>query len=69
MLDKVGQQNGHPQQTNKVDSLHTGPSYYYVIIGLGVGWVQKMAIFAYYQYIVGRLILRLRLDNTVPTSW
>ena len=24
MLDKVGQQNGHPQQTNKIDSLHTG---------------------------------------------
>ena len=52
MLDKVGQQNGHPQQTNKIDSLHTtGPLKYYVIIGVGVEWVQKMAIFAYYQYI------------------
>ena len=31
------------------------PFKYYVIIGLG-GWVQKMAIFAYYQYIEGGLV-------------
>ena len=50
MLDKVGQQNGHPHQTNKIDSLCTRLLKYYVN---PVGWVQKIAIFAYYQYIEG----------------
>ena len=68
MLDKVGQQNGRPQQTNKIDSLHTGPLNYYVIIRLGVWWIQKMGIFTYYQYIEGGSV-KVQKPTYVILEW
>ena len=43
-----------------------GPFKYYVIIGLGGrGWVQKMAIFAYYQYIEGGWVAQKKSKNLI----